>query len=292
MKEHFDTYLKNQVDKYNGIAFPVKSGILRRALVKKAKVMDLHPNPDDEFTHPDVGPSYRIISEYEAKVKHMLSHGEQDQIEPIIVEKMHPEGYMIVNGHHRWAAFYRMDVKKVPVSVVNLTHQEDIIKMLESASNNKRITLDLDEVVFGNNKEDAVEKKPFLVVGPLNKARMKKGIPALFNFFSQKGYDIWLYTSDYYSIEYIRYYMKKYHVHVTGIMNGTQRNVKMSDIDKLTIDKKIAAQYKYTLNIDNDNVIRIDTETKDFTDYEIDTEKNNWSQAIMDIVGNMKDEEG
>ena len=24
--------------------------------------------------------------------------------EPLIVEKVHPEGYMLLNGHHRWAA--------------------------------------------------------------------------------------------------------------------------------------------------------------------------------------------
>ena len=24
--------------------------------------------------------------------------------DPIVVEKVHPDGYMILNGHHRWAA--------------------------------------------------------------------------------------------------------------------------------------------------------------------------------------------
>ncbi|MBP3241914.1 MAG: ParB N-terminal domain-containing protein [Oribacterium sp.] len=33
--------------------------------------------------------------------------------DPIIVEKMYPDGYMILNGHHRWAAATRLGLKKV-----------------------------------------------------------------------------------------------------------------------------------------------------------------------------------
>ena len=292
MREHFNTYLEKEIKKYNGIAFPVKSSVWERAFVTRVNCLDLHPNPDDEFTKPGVGPSYRIISEYEQKIR-TLSHdnGTNPLNDAIIVEKMHPEGYMIVNGHHRWAAFYRVGWKKVPVKVVNLTHEDDILKMLESASNNKRITLDLDEVVFGSTNEDEVEKRPSFSFGLVHKERIKKGIPALFNFFSLKGYDIWVYSSKFYSIEYIRSYMRKYHVNVTGIITGTGRNAGFSDSAKSKIDKLMAGQYRYTLHIDNDSVVRTDSVTKEFEDYEIDTEKSNWSQAIMDIVGKIKDEE-
>ena len=114
MREHFNTYLEKEIKKYNGIAFPVKSSVWERAFVTRVNCLDLHPNPDDEFTKPGVGPSYRIISEYEQKIR-TLSHdnGTNPLNDAIIVEKMHPEGYMIVNGHHRWAAFYRVGWKKV-----------------------------------------------------------------------------------------------------------------------------------------------------------------------------------
>ena len=85
--------------------------------------------------------------------------------------------------------------------------------------------------------------------------------------------------------------MRKYHVNVTGIITGTGRNAGFSDSAKSKIDKLMAGQYRYTLHIDNDSVVRTDSVTKEFEDYEIDTEKSNWSQAIMDIVGKIKDEE-
>lgn len=289
MREPFDKYLEKEIKKYNGIAFPVKSGILRRIFVRRASIFDLHPNPDDEFTKPGIGPSYRIIGEYVNKFRESQQRGYGVSTEPLIVEKMHPEGYMLVNGHHRWAALYKSERKRAPVSVVNLTHEDDIIKMIESASNEKRVTLDLDEVVFGAKGEDEVEKSPTIFFRWIYKERVKKGVPALFHFFSQKGYDIWVYTSQFYSIDYIRSYMKKYHVNVTGIITGTGRNTGLGD--KSNIDKMIAGKYKYTLHVDNESVVRTNTQTKEFEDYEIDTKKKNWSQAIIDIVEKMSDGE-
>ena len=66
--------------------------------------------------------------------------------DPITVEKVHPDGYMILNGHHRWAAAMRVGIKMIPVKIVNLTNEVDIEKMLRASNNDKRATLDLDEV--------------------------------------------------------------------------------------------------------------------------------------------------
>ncbi|MBR0409403.1 MAG: hypothetical protein IJI25_00145 [Eubacterium sp.] len=67
---------------------------------KKADCSSLHPNPYDEFSQPEVGPSYRIISEYESRYLDAMKHGRYYYFyyknEPILVEKMYPEGYMIL----------------------------------------------------------------------------------------------------------------------------------------------------------------------------------------------------
>ena len=60
----FDEFIAEEVKKYKGIYVPVKAGILRRAIIRKARLSRLHPNPDDEFCMPKVGPNYQIISEY------------------------------------------------------------------------------------------------------------------------------------------------------------------------------------------------------------------------------------
>ena len=87
----FDKFIAEEIKKYEGHAFPVKSGLLTRLMVKKADCTKLHPNPDDEFSFPDVGPSYRIIGEYEQKIRNAEKHGQPPVEEPLIVEKMYPD---------------------------------------------------------------------------------------------------------------------------------------------------------------------------------------------------------
>lgn len=282
MRENFDEYLAAQLEKFKGIAYPIKSYTIERALIRYAKCMSLHPNPEDEFSKPDVGPSKRIISEYERSFREADARNYLE--EPIVVEKMHPEGYMIINGHHRWAAYYRIGRKIVPVNVVNLTHEADIRKMVEGSVNDKRVTMDLDEVVFGTDERGAVERRPLFPYNLIFKENIKAGTLSLLNYFDGKGYDVWLYTSKFYSVEYIRRYLKRYHVKITGIVTGTARNNLGLKGEKREVDKLLASKYKRTINIDSDTVLVINSETKEFEEHEIDKTRGKWSQMIMELI--------
>ena len=286
----FEEHLSNEKNKYFGISFPVKAGVLQRLLIKKASPLSLHPNPEDEFSMSEVGPSFRIISEYESTFRRNEQLDTKHTEEPIVVEKMHPDGYLIINGHHRWAAYYKIGRRSVPVSIVNLTHADDIKKMIESASNDRRVTFDLDEVIFCSDENEAAEKGPGFPFDLYFKERIRLGVPALFNYLSGKGYDIWVYSSKFYSMDYISSYLKKYHVDITGIVTGTAKKTGADNKAKKEIDSLMARKYKYTLHIDNDTVLKIEGSTGDFKEYEIDKEKGNWSQAVMNIIELHKDE--
>ena len=287
MEKTFEKHLEDELAKYNGVSFPVKAGVLQRLLVKKLSCLKLHPNPDDEFSKPEVGPSFRIISEYESKFRRNEELDNTDTEEPIVVEKMYPDGYMIINGHHRWAAYYKTRRKSVPVSIVNLTHDEDIRKMLENSNYDRRVTFDLDEVVFCEDENEPAEKKPGFPFGNMYKERIRLGIPALFKYLYQRGYDIWVYSSKFYSMDYIRNYLKKYHVDITGIVTGTSKKTIADKSGKKEIDSLLAKKYKYTLHVDRDTVLKIDNSTGDFEEFSINKEKGNWSQGVMDITGEL-----
>ena len=64
-KTNFQLFLEEEVGKVKGIYYPVKAGFLKRAFIKKAPCGKLHPNPNDEFCMPEIGPNYEIISRYE-----------------------------------------------------------------------------------------------------------------------------------------------------------------------------------------------------------------------------------
>ena len=139
-------YLEEEIKKYKGVYVPIKSGVLRRPLVRRASCQRLHPNPHDVFCDPKVGPATDIVSKYEKDIGVKQQHAQTDYFkEPLIVERIHPDGYMILNSHHRWAAAMLRNLKAVPIRIVNLTHAGDIERMLQNARHAKLASLDLDE---------------------------------------------------------------------------------------------------------------------------------------------------
>jgi len=92
-------FILEEVKKYEGVAVPVKAGFLERSLKKKAKLTELHPNPADEFCMPEIGPNNQIISDYATKMKEarmLMAEPWRDWDGPLIVEKMRPDGYMVI----------------------------------------------------------------------------------------------------------------------------------------------------------------------------------------------------
>ena len=109
----FQEFLEAELSSIRGLWYPVRPLLLTRLLVRHARVNKLHPNPDDEFCDPKIGPHYGIIAKYEREMRRdgldTIGSAETEEAgsslgEPLEVQKIRPDGYMILNGHHRWAA--------------------------------------------------------------------------------------------------------------------------------------------------------------------------------------------
>ena len=289
-KSLFDEFLAQEVQDAKGLYFPVKTGILRRLLTREAWCEDLHPNPEDEFCVPKIGPNYKIISEYQQMyVNAMKLSQNYYEGEPIIVERTHPDGYRIINGHHRWAAALRIGQPKIPVKVVNLTHEEDVKKILENSTHTKRAALDLDEVLF-REKGPLERALPF----PRNKfypERLRRGVPALFHSLAKNGYDIWLYSSNYYSSDYIQRYFRKYHVKITGVLTAIGKRANAADDAGKNLEKLITNKYRFTVHIDNDTVLQIVKETKELREFSLSGDEAAWSQEVIDAIAQIEQSE-
>ena len=282
-KSLFDEFLAQEVQEAKGLYFPVKTGILRRLLTKEAYCEDLHPNPEDEFCMPDVGPNYKIISAYQQQfVDTMKVSQHYYEGEPVVVERTHPEGYRIINGHHRWAAALRIGQAKIPVKVVNLTHAEDVKKILENSTHTKRAALDLDEVLF--RTDGLLERQLPFPWNRLYKERLRRGVPALFHFLAKNGYDIWLYSSKFYSNDYIQNYFRKYHVKITGVITAIGKRTNADGDDGKHLEKLITNKYRFTVHIDNSMVLQVLRQTKDFREFPLHGEDADWSQEVMDAI--------
>ena len=284
-KTEFEKKIYDDVQKQKGTSFTVKASLLERLLVRKTACSNLHPNAEDEFTFENVGPSMRIIGEYEEKFRYNQRHNQPIFDDALIVEKLHPKGYLLLNGHHRWAAAMRCQIKKVPIKIVNLAQDSDIKKILENSKHDKRVTLDLDEVIFRSDNDKYVEAVPKFRLIKFKK-KLKLGVPALFHYLSKQGYDIWVYSAQYYSIDDIQRFFRAYSVHVDGIITGTEKRKASNSASAVQREKMIAAKYKQTLHIDNDMVLMTGgVEGAKYKKYDLNVPADEWSRKAIDIIG-------
>ncbi len=91
-----------------------KASLWERLTKRKAKVSDLHANPLDEFSNPQIGPCDSAVSKY---MKEINTTGKLSI--PIEVQKLSIGGYEIVNGHHRWLAAQKVGLENVPIRIKN-----------------------------------------------------------------------------------------------------------------------------------------------------------------------------
>ncbi len=289
----FSAFLKEEVRKVKGIAYPVRAGLLRRTLVREVPLRKLRPNPDDEFCLPGIGPNDSIVSGYMQTLGRpnaafsARSPGNKYPIDPLIVQRIRPGGYMILNGHHRWAAACRMGLDRVPVRIVNLTQESDLRRMVAFAASPRRVTLDLDEVVFRPESDPCLEKPlPF----PLRKwyrDRLRLGVPALFYMLNSRRYDIWVYTARYLSMEHLRNYFRLHRLRVTGIVTGTGRKSAAGPATRKRLEALLAARYETTVHVDNDTVLRTGTGSGAFEEYRLSGNSSTWSREVIDLFEKM-----
>ncbi len=281
-KSKFMEYVLEDVQKYKGIAVPVRAGLPERLLVRKAAPQKLHANPDDEFTDPAIGPNDEIIARYVRDIQEAQFHGTKEIFqEPLTIQKIRPGGYMLLNGHHRWAAAIRMNLKSVPVKIENPTTLADVEKMLKSARNARRVTLDLDEIVFQSDPAGACEKGLFFPLNHIYRENVHLGIPALFHFLRSRGYDVWVFSSKAYSTDYIRSLFRAYRAGVDGIITGGAHR---SEEDRKRIESLLAAKYSTTIHVDRDSLLRTDSGSKDFQESDLSGPAESWSRRVMEAI--------
>lgn len=290
----FESFLADEVSKVKGIYYPVKAGFLRMAFIRTAACSKLHPNPNDEFCDPEIGPNYSIISRYEEAYRSVkddlgaLVFVDSAARERIEVEKIHPDGYMILNGHHRWAAAWRAGIKKLPIKIVDLTQETDVKKMLAASGSDRRVTLDLDETVFRPESDPYLEKPLRFPLNRIYRERLRLGIPGLFHMINRSGYDIWVYTEKYYSLEYLRYYFKHYHVPVKGIITGTGRKAPAGTDTRKELEKLAGIRYRLTVHIDKDAVIGTVTGSGSFKEFPLSGDDEAWPREVAEAFEKIK----
>ncbi len=296
-KRDFQDFLAEEVRKVRGISRPVKAGLLRRILVGSARTRNLHPNPEDEFCDPRIGPNYSIISQYErelATYRHSPSASWGRQMPGIArlqVQRISTGGYQILNGHHRWAAAVRISLPRLRVQVLDITQERDILKMLARSQHDRRATLDLDEVILRPIGDSGFERPLSFFPRRIFKEQIRLGIPSLFQSLAKQGWDVWVYTASYYSTDYLRRLFRLWGCPVAGVITATGRKIQGAEEAKRTLSKMFEEKYRCTVHIDNETVLQTFARSEAFREEPIDTSREPWAPAVLSALRRLPEEE-
>lgn len=284
-------FILEEVSKVRGSALPVHASLLQRALTGFLPCDKLHPNPDDEFCDPAIGPNDEIIRSYEEAYRHFWGGGGVTSSEysamardALYVQKISTGGYMILNGHHRWIGAIQAGAShKLPVRLINLTQEADLRRMLDHAKHDKRVTMDLDEVIFTPAPDGKMEKSIAIPMVRPYRQKLRLGIPALIVFLEQEGYDVWLYSRGYYSYDYVEKLLSLYRVRVTGIITGLDRKGPKNSQTREKLQQLFNSRYAVTLHLDQNTLVRVDHANHSFHETPI-PQDGTWAAQVMDLI--------
>lgn len=265
--DEFKKLVLDDLERNAGLYHVIKAGTLERKLTKKKEITKIHPNPDDEFTDPEIGPNYGIVSNYADTFRKAIAYEDMSMLEPLVIEKLSTGEFMLLNGHHRWMAAHRVKLEKVPVEIANPVSVEEIEKALENSTRTKCISFDMDEVLFDENKS------------------IRRGAAALFNELHLLGYDVWVYTGQYVSEEKILKMLKKQGTKVDGIINCFKKRTKSTGG---RITESFRSKFEKLLHVDNEMITCVDTKTKEVVMEELSKEKDKWAASVLAAVKGMQ----
>ena len=282
----YEKLVLNDIRSFSSLNHPVKALLVERLLIWRAPLAKLHPNPMDEFCNPEIGPNHQIVNQYFEQIKRSLTHVSTLEIDPLIVEKMSIGGYMLLNGHHRWLAATRANMKTVPIKIVNVTTEEEIIKAVNSSYNDYCLSIDLDEVLINDDENDYLSEAVFFPLNLIYPQKIRKNAAAMIAELQKQGFDVWVYSGQYYSTTYIKQLLFFHKIKPTGIINGMKNRKPRSGMAQAFREK-----YKEIVHIDNESALIVNPKSKEFNTVEVSSGKE-WANEICKKIQESVSNEG
>ena len=276
----FKEEMLEELKYYNAFTKPVKTFFLVRSCIRRLPLSRLHPNPEDEFTNPEIGPNEEVVNEYTIKFAKSLTDANPYHIPPLIVERLSTGDYMILNGHHRWLAAKRLGWKKLPVMVVNMTLEKDILHKMKKSHHSMCVSFDLDEVLISKDGQDPIDKLPF----PKNKLYplpIRKDAGRLLSALRSLDFDVWVYTGSYLSSGKIQRTLMAHHGRADAIICGIRQPKNNQKLKNAFTQK-----YQTIVHIDTDRLLWVNTASREFEIIDLPKDAT-WALRAIETVNEL-----
>jgi hypothetical protein len=144
-----------------------------------------------------------------------------------------------------------------------------------------RISFDLDEVLFVSPKTHKTEPPLRFPLNRIYKERLRLGTAKLIPKLRALGYEVWVYTTSYRSVRYIRRLFGHYGVRFDGIINATRHLKEVQRDHKTVLPQKLPNHYRISLHVDDESVICTLGPQYGFRTYQLEAQDDDWKEKII-----------
>ncbi len=146
--------------------------------------------------------------------------------------------------------------------------------------NAMRISFDLDEVLFVSPKTHKVEPELKFPWNLKYKERLREGTPKLIHDLQEKGYSVWVYTSSFRSISYIKGLFRHYGITFDDIINGERHRDEVQGESKVCKPSKLPSRYRISLHIDDERSVYENGRGHGFDVFPLFEQDDDWVEKI------------
>ena len=158
--------------------------------------------------------------------------------------------------------------------------------------NKMRVSFDLDEVLFVSPNTHKTEKPLIFPLNKIFKERLRLGTVELIKKLQKEGFEVWVYTSSFRSISYIKGLFFNYGVFFDGIVNGQRHLDEVQGKRKNMLPSKLPSKYRISLHIDDEAIIVTCGREYGFNVYHLEAQDDDWKEKIIARVYEIKKKEG
>ncbi len=141
-----------------------------------------------------------------------------------------------------------------------------------------RVAFDLDDTLIIPNSEYTEEIFQYKLLAQIFKVeKLRLGTKEIFHFFEEENCELWIYTTSFRSIRYIKWLFLVHGIKLNGIVNQEIHNKNVS----LTISKYPPA-FNIDILIDDSKGVLIEGKQKNFKVIQIDPDDLKWVEKIKE----------
>ncbi len=144
-----------------------------------------------------------------------------------------------------------------------------------------KVSFDLDGVLFVNPEECEVEPALRFPLNRLFPDRLRKGTVQLIHELRSRKFEVWVYTSSFRTVTYIRALFRNYHVTLDEIINAQRHEVEVQVKHKQRLPDKMPGYYRIGLHVDDENHVMEQSHLYGFRALQIAGPDPDWAEKVL-----------